>query len=166
MASFLAAFYSLYSSNQPSLFKELLTSFTFPLLSIWMWLCREFPFSVTELFTLSQMAAHFNSNQSTTTEKIPCYSWVFVWWRTDCFFAFNSLTANLSHWLLNSFRATDGSYLFKIYLFPALLLLIKCLVAKLQMNQCSIHVIYKSTEKWTGMKHTGLKIPEKDQIYV
>ena len=23
-----------------------------------------------------------------------------------------------------------------------------------------------STEKWTGMKNTGLKIPEKDQIYV
>jgi len=23
-----------------------------------------------------------------------------------------------------------------------------------------------STEKWTGMKNTGLKIPEKDQLYV
>ena len=28
-------------------------------------------------------------------------------------------------------------------------------------------VVYvNSTEKWTGMKNTGLKMPEEDQIYV
>ena len=56
----------------------------------------------------------------------------------------------------------------KIYSFPVLYLLIKCLVTKLKTNrnvrQVLLHV--NSNEIWTGMKNTGLKMPEKDQIYV
>ena len=47
-------------------------------------------------------------------------------------------------------------------------LLIKCLVTKLRTNQ-NVHQVLlyvNSTEKWTGMKNTGLKMPEEDQIYV
>ena len=52
--------------------------------------------------------------------------------------------------------------------FPVLHLLIKCLVTKLRTNR-SVHQVLlyvNSTEKWTGMKNTGLKIPVKDQLYV
>ena len=55
----------------------------------------------------------------------------------------------------------------RVHLFPVLDLLIKCLVTKLQTNQNVHQVLYvNSTEKWTGMKNTGLKMPEEDQIYV
>ena len=56
----------------------------------------------------------------------------------------------------------------RVYLFPVLDLLIKCLVTKLQTNQ-NVHQVLlyvNSTEKWTGMKNTGLKMPEEDQIYL
>ena len=33
------------------------------------------------------------------------------------------------------------------------------------VNQRSLLYV-NSNEKWTGMKNTGLKMPEKDQIYV
>ena len=53
-------------------------------------------------------------------------------------------------------------------MFPVLDLLIKCLVTKLRTNQNVNQVLLyvNSTEKWTGMKNTGLKMPEEDQIYV
>ena len=44
-------------------------------------------------------------------------------------------------------------------------LLIKCLVTKLRTNQNVHHVLFlyvNSIEKWTGMKNTGLTMPEKD----
>ena len=46
--------------------------------------------------------------------------------------------------------------------------LIKCLVTKLRTNRNVYQVLLyvNSIEKWTGMKNTGLKIPEADQIYV
>ena len=57
----------------------------------------------------------------------------------------------------------------KSLLVPLLDLLIKCLVTKLRTNQ-NVHQVtlyVNSTEKWTGgMKNTGLKMPEEDQIYV
>ena len=45
---------------------------------------------------------------------------------------------------------------------------IKCLVTKLQTNWNIYQVLLyvNSIEKWTGMKNTGLKMPEADQIYV
>ena len=45
---------------------------------------------------------------------------------------------------------------------------IKCLVTKLWTNQNIYQVLLyvNSIEKWTGMKNTGLKMPETDQIYV
>ena len=45
---------------------------------------------------------------------------------------------------------------------------IKCLVTKLQTNRNVYQVLLyvNSIEKWTGMKNTGLKMPEADQIYV
>ena len=51
---------------------------------------------------------------------------------------------------------------------PVLNLLIKCLVTKLRTNQNVNKVLLyvNSTEKWTGMKNTGLNMPEEDQIYV
>ena len=55
-----------------------------------------------------------------------------------------------------------------VYLFPVLDLLIKCLVTKLWTSQ-NVHQVLlyvHSTEKWTGMKNTGLKMPDEDQIYV
>ena len=55
----------------------------------------------------------------------------------------------------------------KIYLFPVLHLLIKCLVTKLRMNQNIHQVLFlyvNSIEKWTGMKNTRLKMPEKDEF--
>ena len=56
----------------------------------------------------------------------------------------------------------------EVYLFPVLNLLIKCLDTKLRtnqnVNQVLLYVNY--TEKWTGMKNTGLKMSEEDQIYV
>ena len=57
----------------------------------------------------------------------------------------------------------------EMYLFPVLHLQIKCLVTKLRTNQKVHQVLFlyvNSVEKWTGMKNTGLKMPEKDQIYV
>ena len=42
------------------------------------------------------------------------------------------------------------------------------MVTKLRMNQ-NVHQVLlyvNSIEKWTGMKNTGLKMPEEDQIYV
>ena len=56
----------------------------------------------------------------------------------------------------------------RVHLFPVLDLLIKCLVTKLQTNQ-NVHEVLlyvNSTEKRTGMKNTGLKMPEEDEIYV
>ena len=56
----------------------------------------------------------------------------------------------------------------RVHLFPVLNLLIKCLITKLQTNQ-NVHQVFlylNSTEKWTGMKNTGLKMREEDQIYV
>jgi len=52
---------------------------------------------------------------------------------------------------------------FEIYSFLVLHLLIKCLLTKLRTKQ-SVHQVLlyvNSSEKWTGMKITGLKIPEK-----
>ena len=46
----------------------------------------------------------------------------------------------------------------KIYSFPVIHLLIKCLVTKLQTNR-NVHQVLlyvNSIEKWTGMKNTGL----------
>ena len=42
------------------------------------------------------------------------------------------------------------------------------LVTELQTNQTVHQVLLyvNSTGKWTGMKNTGLKIPEEDRIYV
>ena len=59
-------------------------------------------------------------------------------------------------------------FVLKIYLFPVLHLLIKCLVTKLRRNQNVLQVLLyvNFIEKWTGMKNTGLKMPEADQIYV
>ena len=56
----------------------------------------------------------------------------------------------------------------KSLLVPLLDLLIKCLVTKLRAKQNVHQVLFyvNSTEKWTGMKNTGLKMPEEDQIYV
>ena len=54
----------------------------------------------------------------------------------------------------------------KIYLFPVLHLLIKCLVTKLQTNRNVHQVLFlyvNSIEKWTRMKNTGLKMPEKSK---
>ena len=45
---------------------------------------------------------------------------------------------------------------------------IKCLVTKLRTNQ-NIHQVLlyvNSIEKWRGMKNTGIKMPEADQVYV
>ena len=56
----------------------------------------------------------------------------------------------------------------RVYLFPVLDLLLKCLVTKLRTNQ-NVHQVLlyvNSTEKWTEMKNTGFKMPEEDQIYV
>ena len=53
----------------------------------------------------------------------------------------------------------------RVHLFPVLNPLIKCLVTKLRMNQ-NIFLYVNSTEKWTGMKNTWLKMPGEDQIYV
>ena len=33
-------------------------------------------------------------------------------------------------------------------------------------NVCQVLLYVNSNEKWTGMKNTGLKMPEKDQFYV
>ena len=33
-------------------------------------------------------------------------------------------------------------------------------------NVCQVLLYVNSNEKWTGMKNTGLKMSEKDQIYV
>ena len=45
---------------------------------------------------------------------------------------------------------------------------IKCLVTKLRTNRNVYQVLLyvNSIEQWTGMKNTGLKMPEEDQIYV
>ena len=44
---------------------------------------------------------------------------------------------------------------------------IKCLVTKLRTNRNVYQVLYvNSIEKWIGMKNTGIKMPEADQIYV
>ena len=44
---------------------------------------------------------------------------------------------------------------------------IKCLVTKLRTNRNVYQLLsVNSIEKWTGMKNTGLKMPEADQIYV
>ena len=45
---------------------------------------------------------------------------------------------------------------------------IKCLVTKLRTNRNVYQVLLyvNSIEKWTGMKNTGSKMPEADQIYV
>ena len=44
---------------------------------------------------------------------------------------------------------------------------IKCLVTKLRTNRNVYQVLYvNSIEKWMGMKNTGIKMPEADQIYV
>ena len=53
----------------------------------------------------------------------------------------------------------------KIYLFPVLHFLIKCLITKLRTNRNVQQVLFlyvNFIEKWTGMKNTGLKMPEKD----
>ena len=60
-------------------------------------------------------------------------------------------------WSINGFLHWEMCVVLKIYLLSALHLLIKCLVTKLWMSK---------NEKWTGMKNNGLKIAEKDQIYV
>ena len=56
----------------------------------------------------------------------------------------------------------------RVHLFRVLYLLIRCPVTKLRTNQNVNKVLLyvNSTEKWTGMKNTGLKMPEEDQIYV
>ena len=54
----------------------------------------------------------------------------------------------------------------KIYSFPVIHLLIKCLVTKLQTNR-NVHQVLlyvNSIEKWTGMKNTGLKILVKRKM--
>ena len=45
---------------------------------------------------------------------------------------------------------------------------IKCLVTKLRTyrNVYELLLYVNSIEKWTGMKNTGLKMAEADQIYV
>ena len=36
----------------------------------------------------------------------------------------------------------------------------------MNLNVRQVLLRVNSNEKWTGMKNTGLKMPEKDQIYV
>jgi len=56
----------------------------------------------------------------------------------------------------------------KMLMCLVLKILIKCIVNKLKKNQnvCQVLLHVNSNEKWTGMKNTGLKMPEKDQMYV
>ena len=59
-------------------------------------------------------------------------------------------------------------FVLKIHLLPVRHLLISYLVTMLGMNQ-NVHQVLlyvNSNEKWKGMKNAGLKMPEKNQIYV
>ena len=84
-----------------------------------------------------------------------------VWWQI-CWINYRTLFEELmseNKCILLHWENVDVSWIvLKIYLLPVLLLLIKCLVTKLQMNG-----VQNSIEKWTGIKNTGLKMPEEDQ---
>jgi len=41
-----------------------------------------------------------------------------------------------------------------------------CLILKKNQNVCQVLLHVNSNEKWTAMKNTGLKMPEKDKFHV
>ena len=76
------------------------------------------------------------------------------------------------HWTIFEELTSENKFIFalrkrwRVHLFQVLDLLIKCPVTKLQTNQ-NVHQVLlyvNSTEKWTGMKNTGLKMREEDKV--
>ena len=76
----------------------------------------------------------------------------------------SALTSGRRHSTLNKRTPLNKPIVSIVFL----VLLSFCLQAIVVRQLCLLHEVraVNSIEKWTGMKNTGLKIPEADQIYV
>ena len=134
-------------------------------------LSRESPFRHKVVYSIDN-GCLLRQNRSTTSEKIPCCSRILmvngrlflrcsiVWWQIcwiDYWALFEELMSENKINVLLLWENVDVS------LNCTKNLLIKYLVTKLRTNQ-NVHQVLLyvcSTEKWTGMKTTGLKCQRK-----
>ena len=157
-----------------SLIKELLTALMLPFLSRWTSLSRESPFrhkvvySVDDGCSLQQKSIHHERENTMLFVSIfvvncrPFLRCSIVWWQI-CWTDYQTLFEELMSENKCQYFCIERKLMWlvlKIYFFPVLHLLIKCLVTKLRMNQNAHQVLFlyvNAIEKWTGMKKYWIK---------